>query len=321
MAIGGSHWQLHRDCGNTSGITLSTQLKTLEELQSTAESIRGANWRARTQPEVDAQLELLVSSHAAFGITRSVDQTWYRARPSPDEKGFANVSDLIYREGGSPTYGRASMPSQSILYASWNLLTALEEIRAEPGQFIQLISLRVRNGIEFPCEVLGERHSVFHSGGSLINSRISERGIRHWMNQARVQVLETVFVDAFLAEQFSRRAEHHTAHKLTAAYAQRVFKTKRGLMFPSVQAQHNINLAVAASDFASNFEVMGSLIIQVERYAGYGLYATRLIRQTHSIDRSGGFMWDSSSQIPYVIQPAGGLSLDPTREGWRVGDA
>jgi RES domain len=300
---------------------LNTTPPTLEELQSIADSLRGTNLRARSQTQVEAQLARLIGSHEAVSTTRSVAQTWYRARPAPNEHGFSNVSELIHRKDGSPNYGRASLPDQSVLYASWNLLTALEEVRAEPGQFVQLISLRVRNGVEFSCDILGERHSVFHSGGSLINSRMLEQGIRQWMSQRNARVHEQVFVDAFLAEQFSRRAEHHSEYKLTATYAHRILQARRGLMFPSVQAQHNINLAVSASDFAENFEVMGSLLVRIEQYAGYGLFITRLVRQTHTINRSGDFFWESAHRIPYAEHPAGGRILDPTWKGWRVGDA
>jgi RES domain len=300
---------------------LNTNPPTLEELQSIAESIRGTNLRARSHAEVEAQLNRLIGSHEAVGIARTVDQTWYRARPALNEHGFSNVSELIHPKDGSPNYGRASMPNQSVLYASWNLLTALEEVRAEPGQFVQLISLRVRSGIQFPCEILGECHSVFQSGGSLINSRILEHGIRQCMSQPNSRVHERVFVDAFLAEQFSRRAEHHSEYKVTATYAHRVLQARRGLMFPSVQAQHNINLAISASDFAESFEVMGSLLVRIERYAGYGLFITRLVRQTHTIDKTGNFVWESTSRIPYAVHPAGGRILDPMRKGWRVGDA
>ena len=300
---------------------MNPQPPTLDELQSIADSLRGANLRARSQVDMEVQLDRMIHSHEHFGITRSVGQTWYRARPAPYIHGFSNISELIHRKDGSPTYGRASLPNQPVLYASWNLLTALEEVRSEPGQFIQLISLRVRNGMEFPCDVLGECHSVFHSGGSLINSRSLEQGIRHWMGQPGARVFENVFVDAFLSEEFSRRAEYHTEYKLTATYAQRMLQRKRGLMFPSVQAHQNINLAIAASDFLANFEVMGSLLVQIKQYAGYGLFTYLPIKQTHTLDKAGNFVWDPSSDISYETGRFGGTILDPLREGWRASDA
>lgn len=296
---------------------MRVQARLTEEMVSLVTHLRGSNLRTVPQLELEDKLKQLLSLYKAVGVTRSVGQTWFRARVANEQDGFANVSEMIYRPEGSSFYGRASMPNTPVLYASWNIMTALEEVRAQPGDLVQLISLRVRNGIEFPCDIVGELCSIYNSGGSLINSRSLEKTLRNQIDSLDYALYPHVFIDAFLAEQFSRKADHHTEYKLTATYANKVLAANRGLMYPSVQAAHGVNLAIAAADFDKYFEVMTADLVKIEQYFGYGLYGLKLLKRTNTFAADGTFLWNSATRMTFKKFDAGGVIFDVERGGWR----
>ena len=68
-----------------------------------------------------------------------------------------------------------------------------------------------------PAELVGEFEHIFHSGASLVNSDKTEAAAQRMLQELpEEENLKTLVIDAFFAEQFSRRAERSYEYKLTA---------------------------------------------------------------------------------------------------------
>ena len=113
----------------------------LEELSTIAESLRGANLQSRSIEWIRAQLAVLCASYTAIAIDRSAEQIWYRARKCNAESGFSSLQETLYPPAGSVVFGRANLPGSPVFYASWNEMTAFDEVGVEAGDYIQVIAV------------------------------------------------------------------------------------------------------------------------------------------------------------------------------------
>jgi len=127
-----------------------------------------------------------------------------------------------------------------------------------------------------------------------------------------------VYLDAFLAEEFSRRAARPYEYKLTAAYAKILSRGNGGLMYPSVEIRGGINLAVTARVFDDNFEVLATDVHEVGAYYGYGVYDLILRRSSCEFEKDGRIIWDSKKSLSFTHSLQGGKQLLHDVEGWRV---
>ena len=290
----------------------------LEELSLVAESLRGANLQSRSVEWIRAQLAVLYASYTAIGIDRSAEQVWYRARKCNAESGFSLLQDCIYPSAGSIAFGRANLPGLPVLYASWNTTTAFDEVGAEPGDYIQVIAVRPRTGIQFPCHIVGEYQSIINLGGSLVNLRKLEQFVSRLFHDEPASHPANLYIDSFFADSFRRRVERPYEYKTTALFAER-FLAKGGLMYPSVQNAGGINIAVPADAFDSKFEVISTEFSRIDRFYGYGTYQTTPLKQSCDFASDGTINWDSSKRLPARWNMQEGLRTTEPFDGWRKG--
>lgn len=288
-----------------------------KEKRDAADWLDNASLATNTVDEIVEKLEVLVNGYAALGMGRGFEQTWYRARKWDKGKAFENVSELIYRVGGSPSYGRCSYPGDEVLYAGWNIATALAETRAQPGDVVQVAVLRVAPWHDLPCHVIGEMQSLFHAGRSQINSTSLEQHWRQIVVQGG-QAASHVFVDSVLADHFSRavREEDNDHYVLTASFARRMMAAG-GFMFPSVASKRNINLAITSATFRQQFEVLGCLTLRVKEAVGFSLYSFEQLDQSFEIEQDGCFKWGRDLASAPRIGGFGGLIFPAQLRGWR----
>jgi hypothetical protein len=183
-----------------------------------------------------------------------------------------------------------------------------------------MIMVRPRPGVEIKCQIVGEYEHIFQSGGSLVNSRTLEAETNHRMAQMTEadEHYRLIYIDAFLADQFSRRVSQPYEYKLTAAYAVPVLKAGFGLMYPSIEVRGVINLAVSAETFSKNFEVLETFVVDVEKYYGHGIYKWRPCNQSNKFMPDGTIIWDGFKPRPYAMSLQGGLRPLDNAPGWTV---
>ncbi|MDP2715923.1 RES family NAD+ phosphorylase [Rheinheimera sp.] len=287
-------------------------------LKRIVEELKQASAGGLSRNDVGAMFKQLIRSYYLFGITRSHHQVWYRARVCENGEIFHNVDQMIYPKNGSPSFNRASFPNTKVLYAGWNSRLALEEIGAKAGDLVQLIRLRVKSPVEFPCAIIGEYQAIFNSGRSIINSEKSELAVEESLKMHPAYVLAQAFVDSAIAEIF-RSDPIAKDYFVSATIAEDFILDKaQGLMYPSVRTAHCVNLAVRAEDFDKNFEVLDTMVSKVAGYHGYGLYALEPLAQTCEISADGSFIWDSKREITSTLGRRRDEQISADFVGWRA---
>ena len=292
-------------------------LQEIDDVVSVAETLSGADLQNRSVNWIREQLTLLVANYKGIGIGRSSEQVWYRARKCSQESGFSNLLQMIYPPADKIGFNRANLPGVPVLYASWNVMTVLDEIGAEVDDHIQIVALRPVAGVDLPCHIVGEYQSINNSGGWLVNSRELEQLVNKLQHDDPLRHMKALYVDSFLAEAFRRRVLRPYDYKITAVYADKFHKAKGGFMYPSVQTAGGMNIAVPAEDFDAKFEIISAQILKIDRCFGYGLYTSKLLKSTCDFNADGTIIWNSSRQSPAQWNLQVGLRTSQPFVGWR----
>lgn len=290
---------------------------TMEQLFNLSELLRGTVQSGRSHSVIRERLREFLRNHDILGIGRSADQIWWRARRCDDQKPYSSLNKMIYPPNGTPDFGRAHLPNVPTLYASWNLPTALSEIGAQPGDMVQVITLRPIEKAEIPCHIVGEFRCYHASGSSLVNSTKTTNHIQTLQHANQEKYLRSIFIDSVISELFRIQAKRPYEYKITATYADLILKAKGGIMFPSVENDYAINLAVPAAIFDSQFEVLFTEVYEIKETYGFGLYQLKTLHSSREFVENGDINWDSKGTLNYNWHPRSGLIANQPIEGWR----
>ena len=290
----------------------------IPEMHRVAAELRKSSTDGSSEDEI-LKLFRTLSGGPGVGISRSHHQLWWRARICKSRDGYSSIYEMLYPPTGSTDYGRASLKGSRTLYAGWNRRVALDEIHAKEGDVVQLITLRVKDPIQFPCAIIGELQAVWNSGRSLINSEKIEQAIRTGIDAQDPGMFYDLFVDSLISEIFRAPILDSTQYITSAVIANHLLCSGHGgIMYPSVRSAHSINLAVASEAFDSNFEVLGSEVMEIIANHGYGLYIPKLLKQTWELETDGTFKWDSARVPPITEGRRRDTLIPPDFKGWRV---
>lgn len=290
---------------------------TLEELDAIADKIRGGNSNSRSDESIEANWMELLGHFPVKGVSRSQAQIWYRARVCETSKGYSNLDEMIYPPNGSNSYGRASLPNQRILYGSWNRTTALREIGAQKGDFVQLIAYRVIPGVEFFCAVIGEIENFNNCGKSVLSDKLSSAFSKMALDFPS-EFQQYLYVDSVCAEIFRRTVNRQFEYKTSAVLANLLLKMKGGLMYPSIEARNAINLVIRAEEFNQYFEVINTRIVKVEHSFGHGVYQIKDVNASYLFEENGHIRWGEGRFPDSEFSFSGGWRVTEQIKGWRV---
>ena len=294
--------------------------KTLEELITMAESLRGAALLRLSPEAIERKVRAVASSAPVIGTQQKQRSIWYRGRICETAEGWDNIRECIYHQRPNEIhhYGRANYPHEAVFYASWNLFTVLSELQPRPGQFVQIIGARTQKGRALMSHAIGEYTHVFNSGTSQIN----EPTLAHAINteigaQPTELVYKSLYFDAFMAEQFSQRTKKPHEHMLTAAYARLMFSTNAAVIYPSVESPAAMNIAVPTSIFDQDFEVLFTEVFLVKSYCGYSLWQLERTKATCEFHEDMA-VWDSTKTLPRSHGAIGDVIYSADIVGWCV---
>lgn len=289
----------------------------LEQLSIMADALRGADLRTKSVESIKTALSEFLSGYSPIAIGRSSHQIWFRARLCSGPSGYSSLHEMIYPPSGCPDFGRAQLPGSSVLYASWNAPTALDEVGAQSGSHVQIIRLRPIEGVDIPCHVVGEYQKFHQSGGSLVNSEKLIGSLAQIQDANPTDFVRSVFIDSFISELFRYPAKRSFEYKITAAYSELLHLGAGGLIYPSVESLGAMNLAVPARVFDTKFEVVDTKVWTVEEAFGYGIYSLSPLRSSCDFDESGVIRWDSKMRRDFSWTPQTGIRERKHIAGWR----
>ncbi len=263
-------------------------------------------------------LKEFVSATKPVGITRSAHQIWNRARKVDVGDRYDSLKSVIHPPADKTGYGRANLPNIPALYAAWNMPTALDEIRANTGDIVQLIALRPVARVELPCFVVGEYQLLNASGRSLVGSDKLKAVLVEELDKNPSEFYKALFIDCVCTE-FYRKVvskDRPEDYKMTALHAE-LFLPVGGLIFQSVRNPGAMNIAISGDTFDQQFEVIGTSVVRIKRNAGYGIFELELLYGSCDFENDGKINWESSKARKMSHTLEGGLADHDPFPGWR----
>lgn len=292
--------------------------KPLQEIAALATQLRDSNALTLAIDEVTAIATDLINHSFPLSLGTEANHIWYRARPC-DADGYPTLQEVIYR-ADAPTFGRASIPGRTAFYAAWNVLTALAEISAATGQYIQIVAVRAPNE-RLLFTAFGELTYLIHAGQ--LRLPVSPMTKDEFWKAYQMGDDETqrrwLYLDAFISEEFRKTRAQLVEYQITAALAEAAYlESPKAVAYPSVQAYGAQNIAIPGALFDECMEVVGTLVLRVEKFHGYGVYELTPIRISHEFEAGGRINWNSKLP-PFARQPNNGQIIVPDGYvGWRV---
>jgi len=286
----------------------------LAQLALTAERLRGLDERARSDTDIQQLLAGLVDGHLSFGFTPGYQTSWIRARKLGQAELLKSIYQVIYPPNPANRRGRANRIGSRVLYAASNKRVALDEINAEPGDRIAVITIRQRVDRQLELHLIGEIESICNRGTSLVGAKENEEAVAKLVGEDQQDLEQSLLADSILSELFRDPRNHYKAASLFAAHN---FAGNHGLVYPSVRTQGGINIAITADQFDACYEVLAVEELVVNRYNGNSSYENSILRESCDVDTDGEIRWDSSRRFPYHWSIQGGVHVAEDYAGWR----
>jgi len=278
--------------------------------------LRGTNLRSLTAEALRVELLKLLEGYQIQSIPYNYQQVWHRARVVEKGDCYSSLDQLIYPASGNRTYGRANLPGSSVMYGSWNVPTAADEINAEVGDIVQTITFRTIPGAQVNCYSIGNYRSFYDRGFCLFKHPPMFAAIQQLSETQPDAFMVSVFIDLVLSEIFGRINAAGYDNKLSAVYCELLMKDG-GFVYPSVKNPAAMNIAISSSLFGSSFEVLTTEVARVEMVWGYGLYGIQVLRRCCDFDAVGNINWASTRRRIVRWSERIGWQFDAS-PGWRV---
>lgn len=203
--------------------------------------------------------------------------------------------------------GRCHLPGSPVCYCSLYEDTALAELNAQAGEFFSISTFRFLTDIlvmpigEFDYYRRTGQTRLGHAIPESINAyKKLEQDISH-QKLTHIRV-----IDAFIAEEFIRRAAIDTDYKITSTFSKILFdefpSKIDALVYPSVAFREGLNFAFSVPAHHSKMKLIEgeTKIVKITDALGFGIYN---YQPTHALERvnpDGSLKWrqeaDSSKQ-------------------------
>lgn len=232
--------------------------------------------------------------------------TIHRARHLKENKWPESVADL----GPPPphkasNFGRCHQPNQPICYCSLYEDTALAEINAELAAQYVVATFKLPENIRFIS--IGDFDCYRRTGKTSIGEENPVSVKAYAEIPAKEDWIIPALIDAFLADEFIKRATLPTDYKITSALSEVLLNGTLNpshpidaIIYPSVEFRHGVNFAVRpdANPYTSKLKLVEAetKIIEITDVVGYGIFGYRQLATLKPVNFRGLLDWDPTKE-------------------------
>ncbi|CRM98895.1 RES domain protein [Pseudomonas sp. 34 E 7] len=232
----------------------------------------------------------LIDVHPILSVDFSKGSVFRRARKIEERDYPDSVQDLLWRQGGVASVGRANPEGYPILYVADRPETAFAETHID-GSFVLLSELQIREGCKCRIAPIGEMIRVQRSGRGFLSGHASST-INDMLNACSLNEAKSLLItDAFL---FECLVKDDVPYSISSFVAKSVFEKNNqisAVAFPSVRQDGAINFAVKTEDFWKAWGVVGARRMYV-RHLKCGFYETSLTEHVVEVTPQGKLIWE-----------------------------
>ena len=223
---------------------------------------------------LSAQFDWLLEPYSRLEFSLGYNRGVWRARFCTPI-GFPNFEDMSHPPSDVAPANRLNEKGEPILYCSLNNRTALQEIEAKTGDYVQLVNYRVDPTLKLRCCVFGELLRVHRAGRSWVDDQL-EKSLNHILNRVPPDAGTSIlYLDGFMSEILHDPDAAATGYLRSRILASRLFAKYPdvdAVLYPSVAVEGGKNLAIRPSAAQKVLTVASSAVLRIVKSYEYGLF-------------------------------------------------
>lgn len=251
------------------------------------------------KPEkIEELLSWYLGVYGGINFTFGYDRPIFRARKCYDRNGFSNISEIYPPPPEKCQIGRMNEKGKAIFYGSYSLGTALAEINAKEGEYIQVahfnLPKKADHGIR--CFAIGEIYNSYH-GNSTISSALSDeiRKLTGRLGKNDIHaLLSFLYMDAFSAELLNS-INASSINYIYSRIFSRLLLNKHpdidGLIYPSAKIKGSANIVLRTKTAEEKLNLSLNVVLEIIKVYPYGIVDFNLIRSAKGHTSSGDIIW------------------------------
>lgn len=254
--------------------------------------------RSTTDPALlREQLNFLLDYYGLINFEMRYSRCYWRARICNSNQPFDHVSEMGCPPAEVVSTGRLNSAGKPVLYLTPNQLSALAEVGAEEGSYVQLLAYDFRQDKKLCCGVLGEIERVSRWGTSFCEGGLGAE-LNRILNSMNFEVGSSfVYTDTFLASLLRDKLAGANEYLHSRTLAELLFERNKqlhALLYSGIAVDGAMNVAVLPTAAEEILEPKASCLVQVKQKFGFGFCRFEVLRYAPSISSNGQFEWNKS---------------------------
>lgn len=270
--------------------------RTIEEIHEEIHAIESLDLRDQEPDELLRRVRSICRGY--MWMTRVIGEEFFAFRARRLSVPPDSVSELWYPPARLISrIGRANGVNEPVLYTSSNGVTAVSELRPEPGDAFCVMELGLRDpgrGLHLHELALAESSERRSTEESISVFHQTDRGRAHLENTENVAKLDRI--RQFMVDQFTRLVLPGNEHEYGVTLAISRFHRNPGidgLMYPSVARNLTGTNAVFTAPVADRlFRPTNFCMVRVDAIGSDSIPSFRVIQEAAALGRDGRIRWE-----------------------------
>ncbi|MDZ4298989.1 MAG: RES family NAD+ phosphorylase [Moraxellaceae bacterium] len=251
--------------------------------------------------EIEKLLSWYIRFFDGLNFEFGYDRPIIRARLCPSTDGFSHIGELHSPPPKVTSIGRMNEKGNPMFYASYHIGTALAEINAKEGDFVQVAQFQLPNKSDcrVRCLAIGEVYNAYHGISTIAQSmfdeirqlidRLSKNNIRVLLSYLYMDALSAELLNDILASKKDYIYSRTLSRLLLDKYPQ-----IDGLIFPSAKIKGTANITLRPESVLKKAQVVSSQVIKITKLYPYGLCDFEVVKQAKGESADGRIFWSET---------------------------
>lgn len=218
----------------------------------------------------------------------------WRIRKCRDCTGFSNISEVHYPPPHFTKAGRINEPGAPMLYVTFNTFTAMKEVGAKVGDYLQIVGYSMTERRPIRSLILGEFTNVHKRGQGNLSGDVSTKLNEILCKMAFEPGLSFVFMDAFLSGILADPEMVDLDYIHSRVLGSLLFEKYPGIQaihYPSVALKGAMNIVIKPDAADEALQISGTSVLRIDGLFDYDLYRFSVIRNAQGFWQDGSINW------------------------------
>lgn len=259
----------------------------IDFIQNIAEHIQNTS----SNSEIEEGLRLILSSHKLLSYQIKENKKLWRGRMLDKNAEFRTFPEVHYPPERHAKLGRINNKGESILYVSGSQMTALSELRARPGDRLQLVAYKTTRPLN--TFSFGEYQRIHLNGKGQILADEHCRIIGKILSDMGYEAaLSFIYMDATLSllMQDSTRDDYIYPRTISKIIFEE-YSEIDAIHYQSVARNGAMNFAIRKKSADTKLSFIGTSPISITKDYGHGLFRFKEEKISTEVDKFGNFIW------------------------------